>query len=168
MTEPLTTQQLTPAEIRLAQYGERTSTWSTATYNDGTEKALHEIAIGLKEEIDRLRRQNGFLLRALAAKDAKSGDADKALREFLAADPDGDETADFTGSRPCGHDDYHDPHPWHERPGIWCPGISVADDEETHVVADSSDDPEHIDDCPGCETAAARPAATTQDGGTSA
>jgi hypothetical protein len=47
----------TPAEIRLAQYGERTSTWSTATYNDGTEKALHEIALGLKAEIDRLRAE---------------------------------------------------------------------------------------------------------------
>lgn len=23
--------------------------------------------------------------------------------------------------------------------------------EETHIVADSSDDPEHVDDCPGCE-----------------
>lgn len=40
------------------------------------------------------------------------------------------------------------------------------DAEETHVVADSSNDPEHIDDCPGCEPAAARPAATTQDGDT--
>ncbi len=29
--------------------------------------------------------------------------------------------------------------------------------EETHVVADDSDDPEHVDDCPGCEPAA-RPA----------
>lgn len=48
-------QHLTPAEIRLAQYGQRTSTWSTATYNDGTEKALHEIALGLKAEVDRLR-----------------------------------------------------------------------------------------------------------------
>ncbi|WP_318205353.1 hypothetical protein [Streptomyces sp. SCL15-4] len=26
-----------------------------------------------------------------------------------------------------------------------------------HVVADDSDDPEHVDDCPGCETAARRP-----------
>jgi hypothetical protein len=23
--------------------------------------------------------------------------------------------------------------------------------EETHIVADDSDDPEHVDDCPGCE-----------------
>jgi hypothetical protein len=56
-TTPLTDQQLTPAEIRLAQYGQRTSTWSTATYNDGTEKALHEIALGLKAEIDQLRAE---------------------------------------------------------------------------------------------------------------
>lgn len=55
--QPLTDQQLTPAEIRLAQYAQRTSTWSTATYNDGTEKALHEIALGLKAEVDRLRSE---------------------------------------------------------------------------------------------------------------
>lgn len=55
----MTDQQLTPAEIRLAQDGQRTSTWSTATYNDGTEKALHEMAIGLKAELDRLRAELG-------------------------------------------------------------------------------------------------------------
>lgn len=47
----------TPAEIRLAQYGQRTKTWSTATHDNGTEKALHEIALGLKAEIDRLRNE---------------------------------------------------------------------------------------------------------------
>lgn len=49
------TQQPTAAEIRLAQYAQRPKTWSTATYDNGTEKALHEIALGLKAEIDRLR-----------------------------------------------------------------------------------------------------------------
>jgi hypothetical protein len=44
--------QPTPAEIRLAQYGERTK-----TYDSGNEKALHEIALGLKAEIDRLRAE---------------------------------------------------------------------------------------------------------------
>jgi hypothetical protein len=29
--------------------------------------------------------------------------------------------------------------------------------EEAHVVADDSSDPEHTDDCPGCETAAGQP-----------
>ena len=29
--------------------------------------------------------------------------------------------------------------------------------EETHIVADDSDDPEHVDDCPGCEPAAGQP-----------
>jgi predicted nucleic acid-binding Zn-ribbon protein len=46
---------LTPAEIRLAQYGERTNTWSTATYGSGTEKALCEIALELRETIQQLR-----------------------------------------------------------------------------------------------------------------
>lgn len=26
------------------------------------------------------------------------------------------------GTRPCGHGDYHQPHPWHDRPSTWCPG----------------------------------------------
>ncbi|MEU0133360.1 hypothetical protein ABZ172_04865 [Streptomyces sp. NPDC006296] len=45
---------LAAALVRLRQYGERTSTWSTATYNDGAEKALHEIALTLAAEVDRL------------------------------------------------------------------------------------------------------------------
>ncbi|MFF5422131.1 hypothetical protein, partial [Streptomyces misionensis] len=44
------------ALTRLQQYGERTSTWSTATYNDDAEKALHEIALTLATEVDRLKR----------------------------------------------------------------------------------------------------------------
>lgn len=42
------------ARIRLEQYGSRTSTWHTATYDNGTEKALHEIALSLLGEVDRL------------------------------------------------------------------------------------------------------------------
>ncbi|MGW0780344.1 hypothetical protein [Streptomyces sp. NPDC002913] len=45
------------ALTRLRQYGERTSTWSTATYNDGTEKALHGIALTLASEVERLRAE---------------------------------------------------------------------------------------------------------------
>ncbi|MGW2844413.1 hypothetical protein [Streptomyces sp. NPDC001274] len=44
------------ALARLQQYGERTSTWSTATYDSGTERALHEIALTLAAEVDRLKR----------------------------------------------------------------------------------------------------------------
>ncbi|MEU7738221.1 hypothetical protein AB0B51_35095 [Streptomyces griseus] len=53
----MTDTPMTPdvALTRLRQYGERTSTWSTATYNDGTEKALHQIAVSLASEVERLR-----------------------------------------------------------------------------------------------------------------
>ena len=34
--------------------------------------------------------------------------------------------------------------------------------EETHVVADDSDDPEHVDDCPGCAAAAAGESGSTR------
>lgn len=36
--------------------------------------------------------------------------------------------AEFAGTQPCGHDDYHDGHEWADRPGVWCPGIGY--DEE--------------------------------------
>ncbi|MGW1433092.1 hypothetical protein ACWD6K_31290 [Streptomyces sp. NPDC002431] len=42
------------ALIRLRQYGERTSTWSTATYDSGTERALYEIALTLAAEVNQL------------------------------------------------------------------------------------------------------------------
>ncbi|MFF8467948.1 hypothetical protein [Streptomyces griseus] len=29
----------------------------------------------------------------------------------------------------CGYDDYHDAHEWADRPHVWCPGHSYADDE---------------------------------------
>lgn len=36
---------------------------------------------------------------------------------------------DFTGTQPCGHDDYHSPHEWADRPNMWCPGIGHDDDQ---------------------------------------
>ncbi|MFE3004205.1 MULTISPECIES: hypothetical protein [unclassified Streptomyces] len=30
----------------------------------------------------------------------------------------------------CGYDDYHDGHEWADRPRVWCPGHSYADDTE--------------------------------------
>ncbi|MFJ3601906.1 hypothetical protein ACIPVA_03825 [Streptomyces anulatus] len=53
----MTDTPMTPdaALARLRQYGERTSTWSTATYNDGTERALHQIAVSLAGEVEQLR-----------------------------------------------------------------------------------------------------------------
>lgn len=38
----------------------------------------------------------------------------------------------------------------------WCVIEKLRSAAETHVVADDSDDPEHIDDCPGCNTATPR------------
>ncbi|OKH91458.1 hypothetical protein AB852_28245 [Streptomyces uncialis] len=29
-------------------------------------------------------------------------------------------------NRQCGHDDYHAPHEWADRPAVWCPGHSHA------------------------------------------
>lgn len=58
------------------------------------------------------------------------------LREDLAGPAEDPAPAeDFTGTQPCGHDDYHDPHPWADRPNVWCPGIGYDDDQ---AAADSS------------------------------
>jgi hypothetical protein len=62
------------ALLRLAQYGERTSTWSTATYNDGSEKALHEIALTLADRVAELEAERHSTNEAL-------DDAVTALRE---------------------------------------------------------------------------------------
>lgn len=53
----MTDTPMTPdvALTRLRQYGERTTGWSTATYNNGTERALHQIAVSLAAEVDRMR-----------------------------------------------------------------------------------------------------------------
>lgn len=41
-----------------------------------------------------------------------------------------------------------------ERAARFCPArLTPVSGEETHVVADDSDDPEHVDDCPGCDPA---------------
>jgi len=40
-----------------------------------------------------------------------------------------------------------------ERAAVLRQNLAGPDGEETHVVADDSDDPEHVDDCPGCTTA---------------
>lgn len=88
----------TPAEIRLAQYGQRTSTWSTATYDSGTEKALHEIALGLKAEVDRLRaeadREERLHGDTIDDRDRASDMADKLAYAVAPEEVIGEHTAD--------------------------------------------------------------------------
>lgn len=49
MTEPLTPHA---AQVRLAQYGE-----CAKSYDSSIEKTLHEIALALSAEVDRVRRE---------------------------------------------------------------------------------------------------------------
>jgi hypothetical protein len=51
-------------------------------------KVAPAIVGALVDEVRRLRFQNRFLLRQLAKKDARSGDGDRRLREFLAGGSD--------------------------------------------------------------------------------
>ncbi|MFJ2568944.1 hypothetical protein ACIOYT_00790 [Streptomyces halstedii] len=81
MTTPMTPDA---ALARLRQYGERTSTWSTATYNDGTEKVLHEIALTLAAEVQQWRATFGekALPSALAEMNRLRGELSDATAEL--------------------------------------------------------------------------------------
>jgi hypothetical protein len=94
---------------------------------------------GEKREFGELaaRRESELLARrdapphVRAARYAAAGDE---MAASLVRDGFGDdEIADMLGRRPCGHDDYHDPHEWADRPGVWCPGHSHDDDPAVSV-----------------------------------
>ncbi|WP_442803443.1 hypothetical protein OG411_19140 [Streptomyces pseudogriseolus] len=77
----MTETPMTPkaARVRLAQYGERTKTWSTATHADGTARALYEIALTLNAEAQTLRARVDALeaqAGALRAPHVKFADSD--------------------------------------------------------------------------------------------
>lgn len=70
------------ARIRLAQYGER-----TAAYSDATEKALHEIALTLLAEVDRLESERHETNESLSeAAEALRANRDR-IAELEAAQP---------------------------------------------------------------------------------
>ncbi|MEU3529379.1 hypothetical protein AB0E62_37000 [Streptomyces sp. NPDC038707] len=110
-----------------------------------------ELATAQAQHAFTLRQRNNRSRRLLHLRDlAKAGDPNvltAAALDTLAASRDDHPPAvethvvaddsddpehvdDYPGyTRPCGHTDYHDPHEWFERPSVWCPGISYADDE---------------------------------------
>ncbi|MFE3429832.1 hypothetical protein [Streptomyces sp. NPDC059171] len=85
----MTDSPMTPdaALARLRQYGERTSTWSTATHNDGTEKALHQIAVTLAGEVDRLRAQVAELTSAPVDEAAEMAEEEAELEAMRCEHP---------------------------------------------------------------------------------
>lgn len=71
----------------------------------------------LVAEVRRLRAERDELIRQ---RDQIAMDTLKAIAADGEPEP--------SGTKPCGHDDYHDPHEWAARPGVWCPGISYAEE----------------------------------------
>lgn len=104
---PLTGQQLDEIEARAAhlhEYGDPTDTRAA-----GWKMLAGEDVPALIADLRRARGQRRFLLDQIARKDARSGDGDRVLREFLAAaDPIcGDENdGDWCELEP-GHDGNH-------------------------------------------------------------
>lgn len=76
---------ITPAEVRLEQYGRRTKTWSTATYDSGTEKALHEIACQLRDALEETRDQRNSARLKVMGLEARVAELEKAAVEARAA-----------------------------------------------------------------------------------
>lgn len=77
---------ITPAEVRLEQYGRRTKTWSTATYDSGTEKALHEIACQLRDTLEDTRDQRNAARLKVAGLEDRVAELEKQLAESTRAD----------------------------------------------------------------------------------
>jgi hypothetical protein len=76
---------LTPAEVRLSQYGERTKSWSTATYDGGTERALHEIACALRDTLEEVRDQRNAARLKVLGLEAERHETNSALSEITVA-----------------------------------------------------------------------------------
>lgn len=108
--EPQAPMTLQAARVRLAQYGERTSTWSTATYDSGTERALHEIAQTLLAEVNRLEAERHSTNEALddAVQELREREQrDTVVAEFVA------QRAEYiTAIRNCHPDNGHDYDRW--------------------------------------------------------
>jgi len=151
-TSPLTDQRLEDIDTRVAAAlhcpnaaangrldGQHTLTGSFTTvrcelcgHSRPRGERVEETA-ALVATVRRLQQQCRFLLGQIAKKDAAmSGDGDRALAEFLGGEPAaGPDIAAADNPTPLrwdlndvlwGDDDYHDSHPWHDHPHIWCPG----------------------------------------------
>lgn len=107
----------------------------------------------LLAEVHRLRDERDELIRQ------RDQIAMDTLKAITAEEP-------STGTRPCGHDDYHDPHEWADRPNVWCPGISHADDEGLSGPCDCGEGAVHYTaaDCPFAQRAAAAVSSATENG----
>lgn len=108
---PPTDQQLDEIDTRAASLHEY------ATLTDGPLQADADQLTGedvpaLLAEVHRLREERDELIRQ---RDQIAMDTLKAIAADGEPEP--------SGTKPCGHDDYHDAHEWADRPHVWCPGI---------------------------------------------
>ncbi|MFI2761360.1 hypothetical protein ACH5A3_21200 [Streptomyces echinatus] len=111
-----------PAQPMSEEQLDRYAELAITADHDGV-KVDPTVVTALVDEVRRRQFQVRYLLQQIAKRDAASGEADRKVREFLAAEEPADDSD--PGTRPCGHDDYHDPHEWAGRPDLWCPGQLV-------------------------------------------
>lgn len=107
-----------------------------------TEDQVRALRAGLDallpdERITQLTEERDELRRTVEYFDAQSrrrrDERDRARRIAVALEQ---EVAELTRrlseiprTEQCGHDDYHDPHPWADQQNVSCPGHSYEDDE---------------------------------------
>lgn len=147
-TQPLTDHQLDEIEAKAAELRERLnrknpwpsdneSFWTAEGWKSGTRNALDKLHVDqLLAEVRRLRQQKKILLDHAVRKDARSGEADKKLREFLGADEQPHEATPtpLTDSR--NPADSHEPILWNDADGNLLaiyPGC--VDDQDRPTVA---------------------------------
>ncbi|WP_405814589.1 hypothetical protein OG241_08290 [Streptomyces sp. NBC_01390] len=98
--------------------GEERPTTAEAAAELGITPTAYRVA-SHRAAVDRIRA---------AAKGLYAGAGVRVLAALDAVEEQQADEEPITGPQDCGHDDYHDGHPWHEKPHIWCPGHSYNDD----------------------------------------
>lgn len=107
-----------------------------------TEDQVRVLRAGLDallpdERIAQLTDELAELRRTVEYYDAQSkrrrAERDRARRIAVALEQEVAELArrlsEIPRTEQCGHDDYHDPHPWADQQNVSCPGHSYEDDE---------------------------------------
>ena len=131
MTEPITSQQL----------GDIAPAGSWGIYEYGNDGSVTDIAA----EVQRLRAEAEQRSEDLAAADNPTH-LRWGLNDVLWSD---DDSVIVLLSGPDREAYWLELDP--ERAAVLREDLAGPPAEETHIVADDSDDPEHVDDCPGCE-----------------
>jgi hypothetical protein len=109
----------------------RTESAAVAAFLDEQDRAARLFELPTPAWVEAVRAASGATVVPLSASQPSEAPVEPETPTKPPTGRQGDSlpAEDFTGTQPCGHDDYHNPHPWADRPDVWCPGHSYADDQ---------------------------------------